>query len=59
MNKYFSTFNYIDKILILLNATTRGVCIISHVTVFCAPVGITNAGFTIVFSLAIGIVKNY
>ena len=57
LSKYVTTFNYIDKILIVLNATTGGVCIISHVTVVGAPVGIASAGFTIVFSLATGIIK--
>ena len=47
LSKYVSTFNYIDKILIVLNATTGGVCIISHETVVGAPVGIASAGFTI------------
>ena len=32
LSKYVSTFNYIDKILTVLNATTGGVCKISHVT---------------------------
>ena len=57
VNKYVTTFNYIDKILIVLNATTGGVCIISHATVVGAPVGIASAGFTILFSLATGITK--
>ena len=57
LSKYVTTFNYIDKILIVLNATTEGVCIISHATVVGAPVGIASAGFTIVFSLATGIIK--
>ena len=57
LSKYVSTFKYINKILIVLNATTWGVCIISHTTVVGAPVGIASAGFTIAFSLAIGIVK--
>ena len=30
LSKYVTTFNYIDKILIVLNAATGGVCIISH-----------------------------
>ena len=47
----------IEKIFIVLSATTRGFCIISHATVVCAPVGIASAGFTIVFSLATGIIK--
>ena len=57
LNKYVTTFNYIDKVLIVLNATTGGVCIISHATVVGAPVGIASAGFTILFSLATGITK--
>ena len=57
LSKYVTTFNYIDKILIVLNATTGGVCIISHATVVGAPVGIASAGFTILFSLATGITK--
>ena len=57
LSKYVSTFNYIDKILIILNATTGGVCIISHATVVGAPVGIASAGFIIVFFLVTGIIK--
>ena len=59
LSKYVSNFNYIDKILIVLNATTGGVCIISHATIDGAPIGIASAGFTIAFSLATGIAKNY
>ena len=36
---------------------TGGVRIISYATVVGAPVGITSAGFTIVFSLARGVIK--
>ena len=56
-NKYVSAFDYVNKILIVLNVTTGGVCIISHSTVVGAPVGIANAGSTIVFSLATGIIE--
>ena len=56
LSKYVTTFSCIDKILIVLNATTGGVCIISHVIVVGAPVGIASAGITIVFSLATGII---
>ena len=52
LNKYVSAFNYIEKILIVLNATTGRVCINSHATVVGAPVGTAIAGFTIVFFLA-------
>ena len=57
MSKYVTAFDYIDKILIVLSATTRGVCIVSQATAVDAPVGIANAGFTIVFSLTTGIIK--
>ena len=58
LSKYVTTFYYMDKILIVLKATTGGVCIISHTTIVGAPVGIASAGITIVFSLATGITKN-
>ena len=57
LNKYVNTFSHIDKILIVLNAATGGVCIVSHASVVGAPIGIASAGFTIVFSLAVGITK--
>ena len=57
LSKYVSTFNYIDKILIVLNTTTGKVCIISHASVIGAAIGIASAGFTIVFALATGITK--
>ena len=57
LSKYVTTFDYIDKILIVLNVTTGGVCIISHATVVGAPVGIASAAFTILFSLATGMIK--
>ena len=57
VNKYVTTFNQIDKILIVLNATAGGVCIISHTKVVGAPIEIASAGFTILFSLASGITK--
>ena len=44
LSKYVTTFNYIDKLLIVLNATTGGICIISHASVVGAPVGIASAG---------------
>ena len=42
--------------MIILSATTGGVCIVFHAVVG-APVGIASAGFTIVFSLTTGIIK--
>ena len=57
LSKQVTAFDYINKILIVLSATTGAVCIVSHATVVGAPVGIASAGFTIVFSLAAGIIK--
>ena len=55
--KYVTTFDYIDKILIVLSATTGGVSIISFTSITGAPVGIASASFTLFFSLPTGIVK--
>ena len=57
LNKYVTTFDYIDKILIVLSATTGGVSIISFTTIVGAPVGIASASFTLTFSLTTGITK--
>ena len=57
LSKYVSAFDYIDKILIVLNATTGGVCINSHATAAGVPVGIASAGFTVVFFLGTGTIK--
>ena len=57
LSKYVTAFDYIHKILIVLSAPTAGVRIFSHAAVVGAPVGIASAGFTIVFSLATGIIK--
>ena len=57
LNKYVTTFDYIDTILIVLSATSSGVSIISFTSIVGAPVGIASAGLTLFFSLTTGIVK--
>ena len=57
LSKYVAAFDYIDKILIVLSATTGGVSIISFTSIVGAPVGIASASFTLIFSLTTGIVK--
>ena len=57
LSKYVTAFDYIDKILIALSATSGGVCIISSASVVGAPAGIAGAGFTLIFSLTTGIIK--
>ena len=57
LNKYITTFDYIDKILVVSSATSSGVSIISSTSVIGAPVGIGSASFPLIFSLTTGIVK--
>ena len=57
LSKYATAFGYIDKILIVLSATTGGISIILFTKVFRAPVGIASASFTLIFSLATRIIK--
>ena len=57
LSKYVAAFDYIDKILIVLSATTGGVSICSFTSIVGAPVGITSASFTLIFSLTRGITK--
>ena len=57
LNKYISRCDYFDKILLVLSATGGGVSIASFVTV--APVVITSASLSLVFSVSNGIIKNY
>ena len=50
LSKYVTAFDYIDKILIILSATTGGVSIISFASIIRVPVGIASASFTLIFS---------
>ena len=55
LKKYVTTFDYIDKILFVLSATSSGVSIISFTSTIGAPVEIASASLS--FSLTTGIVK--
>ena len=57
LSRYVTIFNYIDKILIVLSATTSGVSIISFTSTIGKSVGIVSASFTLIFSLTTGIIK--
>ena len=46
-----------DKILIILSATSSGVSVISFTSIIGAPVGIASASLTLIFSLTTGIIK--
>ena len=57
LHKWINIFNYIDKILIILSATSSVVSIISFTILVGAPVGIASANFTLIFSIAKGIIE--
>ena len=57
LNNYVSTVDYIDKILIILSATSSRVSIISCTSIVGAPVGIRRASLNVIFFLTTGIVK--
>ena len=57
LNKYVALFDYIDKILLVISATSGGVSIISFTIVIRAPVAIASESFTLIFSLTIRIIK--
>ena len=57
LRKYVAAFDYIDKILIVLSATTGRVSLCSFTSIVAAPVGIASASFTLIFSLTTGITK--
>ena len=57
LDKYVTVFDYIDKILIILSATTGGVSIFSFTSIIGAPVGKASASFTLAYFLTTGIIK--
>ena len=57
LSKYVTIFDYMDKILIVLSATSSGVSIISFISIIGVPAGIASASFTLIFSIMAGIIK--
>ena len=57
LSKYIAAFDYTDKTLIVLSATSGEVSIISFTSVIPVSVGIASASFSIVFSLTTEIIK--
>ena len=57
LSKYIAAFDYFDKTLIVLSATSGGISIISFRSVNGVPVRIARASFSLVFSLTTGIIK--
>ena len=56
-SKYIAAFDYFDKNLIALSETSRRISIISFTSVIGIPARIASASFTLVFSLATGIIQ--
>ena len=59
LSKYIASFDYFDKYLIVLSATTGSISIASFATVIGTSVGIASASLSLAFSLSTGLVKNY
>ena len=57
ISKYVTTFDYIDKTLIVLSAASSGVCIISIASVVEAQAAIAKASLTLFFSLITAIIE--
>ena len=58
LRKYIAFFEYFDKSLIVLSATSGSISIASFATVIGTPVGIASASLTLTFSLSTELVKN-
>ena len=58
LSKYIDSFDYFDKSLIVLSATSGSISIASFATVIETPVGIEKASLSHTFSLSTGLVKN-
>ena len=59
LSKYATTFDYTDKVLIVLSATSGGVSIIYFTSVVGILVGIASLSFTLIFSLTTKIIKKF
>ena len=57
LSKYIASFDYFDKTLIVLSATSGSISVTSFATVFGIPGGIARASLSLVFSLSTGLAK--
>ena len=57
LSKYIASFDYFNKSLIVLSATSGSISTASFVTVIGTPVGITSASLSLTFSLSTGLIK--
>ena len=52
LNKYIASFDYLDKSLIVLSATSSSISTASFAIVIGAPVRITSGSFSLAFSIS-------
>ena len=57
LKKHFGSFDYIDKILIVLSARSGGISAISFSSIVGTPVWIASVSFSLLFSLTTGIIR--
>ena len=58
LNKYIVSFDYLDKIFIILSASIGTLSIASYASVVGIPAGIIGASLTLVFTIGTGISKS-
>ena len=59
LSKYIASFDYFDKLLIVLSVATGSISIASFATVIGAPVGMMSASCSLAFWFTTGIVKKF
>ena len=57
LSKYIAVVDYMNKTLTVSYATNGGISVISFKSAIGVPIGVKRVGFTLVFSLATGIIK--
>ena len=57
LSNYIASFDYFDKFLIVLSATSDSISIASFTTIIGIPVRITTASLSLSFSLCNGLIK--
>ena len=58
LNKYIASFDYFNKSLVVLSATSGNISIASFATVVGTPIGIASASLSLTLSLSTGLIKN-
>ena len=59
LSKYIASFDYFDKLLIVLSVATGSISIALFATVIGAPAGIMSASCSLAFSITTGFVKGF